>query len=162
MGRNNMAQLAKEYGVDKQVKTICNNLVLFRGNITQKVIAEKCEISINTYKKLESYNRYPQIKTLLNLANNYSISINSFLTGNMNQTNLIYKQQDITNIGTRLSDIRKNFGYTEKDISDILDLDVRSYKAIESSTNTKGINLVYALILCEKYKCNLDNLLFNR
>lgn len=169
MSRNNMTKLAKEYDVDKQIKKICSNLILFRGSISQKVLVEKCkisintyQISINTYKKLESYKRYPNIETLLTLANYYSISIDSFLNGNMNQTNSIYTQQDITNIGIRLSDIRKNFGYTEKDISDILDLDVRSYKTIESNTNTKGINLVYALILCQKYKCNLDNLLFNR
>jgi len=127
-------------------------------NFSQREIAEKIQLTKSAYNQYEQQYRIIPVLKLNDIANVFNVSINYLLNISNDKTHeKSYKNLDIIKSGIRLKEFRKSINYTQKKLSDKLNIATSLISDYEKGTRFISTHALYTI--CKKHNISADYLL---
>lgn len=152
--------MIKETTLNEEKEKLSKKLKELRRKegLTLKKIAKFTKIKYSTYLTYENGSHYPSLENLGKIAKFYSITLEE-LVGKTTRPNSKVKVSFSKEmpLGDRLKNLRKNDGYTQMEVAEILDVKRGTYIAYEYGKCNPRIHIL--LKLCDLYALNISELI---
>lgn len=125
-----------------------------KNNLGQVELAKKLNVANGTISMWENNLRTPDLKTIKEIANFFSIPIYDLIVEDENEIN-INSQENLQR--TKLKVMRKEMNFTQKEVAQNLRITTQAYANYEQGLREPNIETL--IKLAKLFKCSIDELI---